>query len=391
MENSTSLKTRRYDIDWIRIGLIASVFFFHLGMFFNGFGWHIKNNEEIAWLNPVMAYLHRWRMPLLFFVSGVGTYYALGKRNIGQYLRERYNRLIIPLIVGMILIVPPQVYVEKHAEYASFLKFIPEMFKGIYPEGNISWHHLWFVLYLFICSVAALPVIVLFRSKFKKVIVNKLVSFFSVPGSFLTLSIPLYIVQQTLQKYFPWETHALFNDWAYLSYNFLFFIFGYLLFSDTRLIGQIVKQRRLNGIFALILTAIFFIDYFNSIDPFVSSNLQSLLGCLLEWSIGMAVIGYGGKYLNRENKIRRHLNEAIYPFYILHQTVIVVIGFYLFDLDIAVTTKAFVLTLGSLTISAGIYLAFIRPFNAMRFIFGMRIKKKNETKKINRVKMRRAS
>lgn len=391
MEKSLSIKTRRYDIDWLRIGLIASVFLFHIGMFFNGFGWHIKNNEEIAWLNPIMAYLHRWRMPLLFFVSGVGTYYALGKRNIGQYIRERYNRLIIPLLVGMVFIVPPQIYVEKHAEYASFLSFIPEMFDGIYPEGNKSWHHLWFVLYLFICSVAALPVILLFRSKYKNGMVNSLKSYFSVPGSLLTLCIALFLVQLILRNYFPWETHGLFDDWAYLSYSFLFFIFGFVLFSDTGLIDQIIKQRRLNGFVAFALTGVFFFDYFYSIDPYISRNWQLLLGSLMEWSIGITVIGYGGKYLNRDSKIRRHLNEAIYPFYILHQTVIVVIGLHLFNLEISAASKALVLTLGSFFISVGIYLAIIRPFNFMRVLFGMRTKKKVHNEPFSKVKMRKAS
>ena len=377
MEN-TQIKNRRFDIDWIRILLIISVFFFHVGMFFNGFGWHIKNNVIIEWLNPVMAYLHQWRMPLLFFVSGVGTYFALGKRNVLQYVGERSKRLLIPLTIGMFLIVPPQIYVEKHTEYNSFIDFIPHIAEGTYPEGNLSWHHLWFILYLFICSVAALPIIILFKSKLKEPISNVLYRFFSIPASLLIFSIPLFLVQFFMRKHFPWETHALVNDWPYLIYSFLFFVFGFVLFSDFRLINQIVEQRRIHGIVAFLLTLLFFLNYSYSFDTLLSKNLQLFLGCLMEWSIGISVIGYGGKYFNKEHKFRRHLNEAIYPFYILHQTIIIVIGYQLYNLNMDAGLKALIITLGTLLISFATYFVLIKPFKITRLVFGMRIKKSNK-------------
>ncbi|NJK85570.1 MAG: acyltransferase [Bacteroidales bacterium] len=367
---------RRYDIDWIRIMLIFSVFLFHIGMFFNSFGWHIKNEERVLWLDPVMAYLHRWRMPLLFFVSGVGTWFALGKRNIGQYMGERAKKLLIPLVFGMFVIVPPQVYMEKQAQYGTFFNFIPHITEGSYPVGNFSWHHLWFVLYLFICSAAALPLIFVFRSGLKQKITNFLDAFLGIKGSILMLSVPLFIVHVWLINYFPWETHALVNDWAYLSYSFLFFIYGFVLFSDKRLIEHIINQRRINGIAALLLTIVFFIDYFHSLDPIVPETLQYFLGSILEWSIGISIIGYAGKYMNRENKLRKYLNEAIYPFYILHQTAIIVIGFYLINANFHVGIKALVLTFSSFFVCVAVYWFLIRPFQITRVLFGMPLKNK---------------
>ncbi len=369
---------RRYDIDLIRTVLIISVFFFHIGMFFNGFGWHIKNNTEVEWLNPVMAYLHRWRMPLLFFVSGVGTYYALGKRSIGKYIQERAYRLLIPLFFGIFFIVPPQVYVEKHLQYPSFVDFLPHLTEGVYPEGNMSWHHLWFVLYLFICSIAALPVILLFRSKWKPRLINQVNRLLGFQGSLLMLAFPLYLAHLILTKFFPWETHSLYNDWAYLSYSYLFFIYGFILFSDTALIQQIINQRRINGYFAIGLSVVFFIDFFYSMDPYVSEPVQLLLGSLLEWGIGISLIGYAGRYLNKDWKWRKYLNEAIYPFYILHQTVIICIGFTLFDKPVTVFIKFLVLTIGSLVCCISIYIFLIRPFNFTRVLFGMRRNKKKQ-------------
>ena len=142
-------KERQYDIDWLRILLIISVFLFHIGMIFNTWGWHIKNNVLVEQLDGVMAFLHYWRLPLLFLVSGVGTWLALGKRTSGQYVKERFRRLFIPFLAGIFILVPVQVYMEKAAQFDSLLAFYPHMFDGVYPEGNFSWHHLWFILYLF--------------------------------------------------------------------------------------------------------------------------------------------------------------------------------------------------------------------------------------------------
>lgn len=392
MKTEATIKlNRRYDIDWLRIGLIASVFFFHIGMFFNGFGWHIKNNTEVTWLNPVMAYLHRWRMPLLFFVSGVGTYYALGKRNIGQYIRERSGRLLIPLLFGMFVIVPPQVFMEKHAQYGNYLNFIPHIAEGIYPKGNLSWHHLWFVLYLFVCSIGALPVILILRSGYSRRIYTALVRFFSVPGSLMFLAVPLFLVQLFMRPHFPYETHKLVDDWTYLTYNFVFFVYGYILFSDRNLVHQIIKQRRINAGIGLIMTGVFFIDYYNSIDLWVSDEVQLLLGAILEWSVGMAIVGYAGKYLNKEHHWRKYLNEAIYPFYILHQTAIVVVGYYLVNAPMGNGTKAIILISSSLFICIFLYVFLIRPFNATRFLFGMRRLKTVNSRAVKLIKRRKVA
>ena len=107
---SIDQKERQYYIDWLRILLILSVFLFHVGMVFNSWHWHVKNDTTYnGALRYVMTFLHYWRMPLLFLISGAGTFYALGKRSTGQYLGERFKRLIIPLLAGVFILVPVQV------------------------------------------------------------------------------------------------------------------------------------------------------------------------------------------------------------------------------------------------------------------------------------------
>lgn len=147
---------RRYDLDWLRVIVFGLLIFYHVGMFFVPWGWHVKNNVIYDWLRWPMLFLNQWRLPILFVISGMGTYYALGKRSMGTFMWERFLRLGIPLAAGMILIVPPQVYFERLADGAfsgSYLKFYTTAaFDGVYPEGNVSWHHLWFLPYLLVFS-----------------------------------------------------------------------------------------------------------------------------------------------------------------------------------------------------------------------------------------------
>jgi hypothetical protein len=104
---------RRHDLDWLRVIVFGLLIFYHVGMFFVPWGFHIKNDiiySEIRW---PMLFVNQWRLPILFVISGMGTYYALSKRSGGQFAKERIQRLLLPLVVGIVLIVPPQVYFER--------------------------------------------------------------------------------------------------------------------------------------------------------------------------------------------------------------------------------------------------------------------------------------
>ncbi|HAP62343.1 MAG TPA: acyltransferase, partial [Cytophagales bacterium] len=158
---------RQHYIDWLRIFAILGVLFFHTAMLFvEDWTWHIQNEERsYLWLE-FNFWLSRFRMPLLFFISGFGSYLALRKRTTRQYLGERYKRLMIPLFFAIFFIVPPQIYFERIFNGAtfSFGEFYLTTFNFVpYPEGNMSWHHMWFVLYLFIYSAVGLPLFLWLR------------------------------------------------------------------------------------------------------------------------------------------------------------------------------------------------------------------------------------
>jgi len=244
MECILEKKSRQYEIDWLRILLILSVFFYHIGMIFVPWSWHIKNQETISWLIHPMDFLHLWRMPLLFLISGVATYYAIGSKNSVGYIKERSLRLLLPLVVGMFLLVPVQVYIERINNYNSLLDFYKVMFNGIYPQGNFSWHHLWFIAYLFIISLIFSILINYFRSEKFVRLRSKSELFFNNFFRINLLIIPTLIFHPILLKYYPNQTNDFINDWAWLIFYFTFFILGFAILSSNLVRDTIRIERR---------------------------------------------------------------------------------------------------------------------------------------------------
>jgi len=370
---------RRYEVDWLRILLILSVFIFHIGMFFNTFGWHVKNNVQVSELSGIMSFLHIWRMPLLFFVSGAGTHFALGNKTLRKYASERNKRLMLPFLFGIFTLVPIQVYLEKFDQYSSLLDFYSHMFEGVYPEGNMSWHHLWFILYLFIVSMLAIPVIKWFRSSKSRSFFKLIDKLASKKGGLLWFAIPIIISQMILRPYFPESTHALVDDWAYIAMYFIFFIYGYV-FAQSKVFSQNIVSQRYIHLFASIIVTILLFNCYNLIESkYWAGYLYGVLSILVAWFVGLTAMGFCFKYLTFNSKFRKYANEAIYPFYLLHQPIILLIGFYMKDLEMNVTLKAIYLTFSSFTASVGIYILLIRPFNFMRVVFGLKVRKQKET------------
>lgn len=388
---------RRYDLDWLRVFAILILLFYHTGMMYVSWGWHIQSRETSPFLEDVMRWLHRWRMPLLFFISGAGTYFALRKfsrPDAGgpaphpdrRYAVERFRRLFIPLVFGMFVIVPPQIYYEwlfRGRFSGSYAEFYPNVF-GFEPYsdggtgGAFSWHHLWFIAYLFLYSLISIPVFRWLRSENGQRFTDRVSRLLVLPGGALWLMcVTILVSQYVTRPFYPDETHALVDDWAYFVENLLLFWFGYLLISRREFWDVLTSQRRLflaaTVVFTLVLYGMRFVFSGEEIDRmfWVDFTYFSNSICLMVASV-LASVAYGYRYLNVDRPILPYLTEAVYPFYILHQTVIVVLGFYVLKLESGVFVGFWTVSLLSLLVCSAIYWWLIRPFRITRFLFGLK-------------------
>lgn len=374
---------RRYDLDWLRVIVFALLIFYHVGMFFVPWGWHIKNNTIYEWLRWPMIFLNQWRLPILFVISGMGTYYALSKRNLKQFSRERFLRLGVPLFIGMLLIVPPQIYIERivDGEFSgSYLEFYrTALFRGgPYPEGNISWHHLWFLPYLLLFSWVLGPIFIRIKRRPSQ-LVDWIKRQIQKPFGFYLFIVPLFLVEGFVEPFFP-STKALVGDWFTISFYSILFFYGFLLIA-----AKDVFWSQLNAIkgkalwvgivsFTLLICRWLFIEE----DELPHHLAEALLKVVNLWSWILVLFGYGAQWLNRPSMALTYANRAVYPFYILHQTITIIIGYYVMDLEWNLASKGILMVLGTFGISWMIYHFIILPLKPLHPFFGL---KKNNTSK----------
>ncbi len=338
-----------------------------MGMVFVPWEYHIKNNEISESLIWPMLFVNQWRLPILFVISGMGTRFALSHRSGKQFIQERFVRLVIPLVFGILFIISPQIYYERLADgqfSGSFISFYPHFFDGIYPSGNLSWNHLWFLPYLFIYSLILAPLFLLIRNnpnlKFLKLIdslVNK-------PLGLLVFAIPLMIVQYTLAPLFP-VTRNLFYDWYAFFYYLLLFLYGYLFISVQQSFWLALDKTKyialIGGLIFFPLNLIFHRTLFGPI----LDNLN-----LICWIV--VILGFSARYLNKPSPALKYANRAVYPFYILHQTITLAVAFYIRDLEWSIGLKFIVLSVATFGGSWIIYELLIRRIKFLGFLFGLK-------------------
>lgn len=392
VENSGEVKSkpeRRYDIDWLRVLAMLSIFLFHCARFFNYDDWHVKNNQLDLGMSVFVSFVVLWIMPLFFLLSGEGSYFALSFRTSGKYITERFKRLVVPFLFGtFVVLIPLQVYIERvsHSQFVgSFIEFYPHYFDGFYAlGGNFAWMglHLWFLEFLFIFSLISLPLFLYLRNEAIKRRISRVAVFFKNPGAIFLLAVPLVIMELLVNLQPEGIGMRDFGGWSLVLY-LIFFIYGYLIASDLNFKEAIERHRRIALVMGLI-TSILWITawYYSDVlgHNFPSYSLAYIIEAIFRpsssWFLLVAILGFGSKYLSFNNRVLKYANEAVLPFYILHQTVIVTIGFYIASWNASVIVKYLILSTLSFAVIVSIYDLLIKRNNWLRFLFGMRLKKR---------------
>lgn len=384
MKNLAETPSRQYYIDWIRVLAMGGVFFFHNARFYDSFSdWHVKNTSTNLAASGLVAFMSQWIMPLFFLVAGAGTYYALKSRKVSQYARERIFRLFIPFIFGMLIIVVPQAYFQavSHGQLPAGLNLFQMywLYLQTLPAGQTF--HLWFLVDLFVISIITLPLLITGGSS-EKSLISRFAKWFNRPWSIALLFVLSIVIVNT----FIYPDGSLGNrngGWNIVTY-LLFFLFGYFIFANPRIMEIVRKFRWISlavGITGFLCVGAFFLDelaypikYFGS----PAFAITSLLQALSTWGWLLAILGLGSWFLNRNNRFLARANEAVLPFYILHQTIIITIGFYVVQWDTGVGLKYLCISVSSFIAIMLIYELLVRHIIVLRFLFGMRLNREQD-------------
>jgi glucan biosynthesis protein C len=370
-------------LDWLRVLAVLGVFYYHtLRPFDATSDWNVKNTDLSLVATFFVAFFSTWGIPLLFLVAGAASWFALRSRSRRQFLGERSLRLLLPLFVGFLLLSPPQAYVEAftHGRFAgSFFQFVPWFFTHIQPSWHIVWigtyaYHLWFLAFLWLYSLLALPLFVFLRGAAGSRVLDKLAAWCSRPGGIFLFVLPIAIIQMALRAAFP-----VYPDWADFTFWFAFFVYGYLLFSRPSFTEAIRRQGWFALGIAILCELVIFALSFGRFWPWdiplgytpIFLFFQ-LLFSIHTWAWLVFILSCGIRWLNHSSKVLPYANEAVLPFYVLQQPAVIVIAFYVVQWDMAVGLKWLILSTLALALILAVYELLIRRVNAMRWLFGMK-------------------
>jgi len=378
---------RRAELDWLRVIAFSLLIYYHAAIAFIPGGIPMIQNSEVSpFLQVIAGFLHEFRLALLFLISGIGVSFALRSRNKALFMRDRAARLLVPLVFGILVIVPPMIFLEKRfiGEFSgSFTEFSPTFFtEGVYPGGNLSWHHYWFVFYLYLYCVLGWPIFAHFKSSAGQ---QRLASWSQrlSRGAWLYIAIlPLAAVEIALRAWFP-GFPDLIHDWANFSHWFMIFTAGFLLASSRPLLDRTQRLRGVSLALATMATVTMFAEFWRPeaghFTPLV--NGETDIGtyvwfCALRvsnvWFWLLACLGYAGRYLQRPSRVLTYLNGAVYPLFCLHLTVIVTLEFVIVPLDWSILTKYLAITTGTIIVSFGMYELLLRRVAWVRPLFGLK-------------------
>lgn len=333
--------TRRHDIDALRVIAFALLILYHVGMFYVAeWDWHVKSAYLSEWLQVPMNFLNRWRMPLLFLLSGIAIGLFDPRRGPWRFVRERTVRLLLPLAFGILTVVSVQAYCQGVSNgkvepgFGAFLwrywQFRP------WPEGafdgwqyGFTWNHLWYLPYLWCYSVLlALSLPVLHSRVGERV----RAAFGNLRGMARVVvpALPLIAAFLWLADDFP-STHSLVDDWFNHAYYLTIFVYGYWIARDAGWWRTLAQARWPLMAFALACAAVYLPLIFSLEDDSAGGLVLGarVLRNVYSWSALLAILAWGHHALNRPLRWLPYATEAVFPWYILHQTLIVLGGYWL--------------------------------------------------------------
>ena len=378
----TKTVQRRYDLDWLRVVAFALVFFYHSSRFFDSGWWHIKNSTSSPLVDILKEIFDLWGMPLIFVISGASIYFALRPGGAARFLRDRVWRLLVPLAFGIVVLGPPQVYLTRltHGEFqGSFLEFLPLYFRDWSMwGGNFAWSgvHLWYLEDLFLFTLVLLPLFAVLKSQPGRRLTESLGRVSARPGAIFLWALPLallLILVDPLGVLGP----GLSEDLSRIVVFPIFLVYGFLVFSDGQIQQAIIRHRRiaLALAFCLTLATGMLTDALTQNPSFLLFASVMVLAGLLIWSTILAILGYGMRYWTASNGLLSNANEAVLPFYILHQPVILIVGYFIIPLPLTILAKYLIIAPLAFGITLGLYEFGVRRWNPVRRIFGLKPRK----------------
>ncbi len=371
------LPDRRYDLDWLRILAFALLIFYHTGMLYVAdWSFHVKSQYLSENLQTIMLLVNPWRMLILWMISGIAIRFILAKVSLGRFVVQRSYRLLLPLLFGILVIVPPQLYYEMNQNgdlaigywefYRQFFDLDNPLFKNYSPGiwHHIDVNHLWYLRELWRFSLYLIFLLPVLNShQFGRAIdwLARLNGYMLVT----IITLPVFTIQLII-------------DDTKEPLGFLFLVYGYILGWHPILWQRLKDNSNRLLIFSLICY-VFFALFYNLVWKNASEELNQLLliGGTAIYSLDrilwvMLALAFGFRFLNQKSSKLNYFNDAVYPYYILHQTVIIAVGYEMTQFKLGPVFEPVIVLLATFSLCA-IGFEIIRRVDMLRVLFGLKL------------------
>jgi hypothetical protein len=365
--------TRRYDIDALRVFAFALLILYHVGMFYVGpasdWGFHIKSQYVAEWLQHPMVVVNRWRMPLVFLVSGLAVHFMRRRpTTLRAFAGRRTLRLLVPLAFGMAVVIPIQPYCEWLAKGAIepgfghyLLRYWTQGATTVGGPYGWTWNHLWYLIYLWFYTLVLAALLPLLESRIGRAFRERVAS---LRGAALLLvpAVPFVMEAFLLQERFP-ETHALVDDWFAHALYFTAFAYGYLIGVHTGLWDEIMRLRWMALTSTLICLAVYMggrLLIGDDAPAWLVAGVR-LSRWVYMWLAIVSILGWAHRGLNRPFRWLPYANDAVYPWYVFHQSLIIPTGFALTPLALGPVLEPALVLAGTIGGCALLHHFVVRP------------------------------
>lgn len=343
---------RRHDIDWLRVIAIGLLLIYHIAIIFQPwamFVGFIRSDNLMEYIWKPMTMLNVWRIPLLFFVSGMGLFFAIRKRNWEQILLERTIRIMLPFIFGILAIAPLHIFIYQRYYNLPY---------GYYPHQG----HLWFLGNIFVYVLLLLPFYFFVKKSETDKVKSALSSLMSHSGGPMLISL-FFILEVLLVKPQLFTLYA--QTWHGFFYGFLAFFFGFLLvYSGNKFWQTTLKWRWLYISLAIILYSIRLVQFETEAPGYLMAIESNF------WIFSL--LGFGYKHLNKPSKTLSYLSQAAYPVYIIHMFVLYAGAMYILPLEMPIMLKFISIVAFTGLVCYLIYEFIIRRMKFLRPLFGLK-------------------
>ncbi len=362
---------RRADLDWIRVTAFGLLILFHVALVYAPWDWHMHSRHTFGWLAEAILATGPWRLTLLFLVSGAALRFMSRRLTPRETARARVARLLPPFLFGVLVLVPPQSWLEA-------------LDKGWWSAGLAGWwwrsftlpellrvplNHLWFVLYIGVYTFAAVALMT------RPTVLQKLEQGLErALAGWRVLLVPIAYLIAVRLALFPifGINNKLPIDWYNHSVSLAVFLFGFAVAMRESIWNDLERFRKPALAGALVSLVLLMVLTAHPDGRFFFNIPKNMVYAANQWLTIAAILGFGSAYLRRaDGPVLRYLTDAVFPCYLAHQTLLVIAIYLMKPWGLPAIPEALLLVTITLGGSFAVY-EIVRRISPIRPLWGLK-------------------